>query len=624
MAVMQKKMLLGVRFSLGLGLIFMRAVASADNVDIYNYLGTSSTNLHLTLSDNGGDSWGHYDIAYQAHGGLPCNADPTKQWSSWDVRDDQNNYYGSITLNSDCHNATYVSYSSKDTNGYGLGNISVAEHDSQWQLTTSAVITPNTTPLSFYNDLGTGAPSLYLVLGNNGDNWNSYQISYQSNGNLPCSPNGADQWSSWNVYDGPNGTGNYYGSITLNSDCNSMSLTQYAPPADGGAHLGTVSLSYDSQSMQWQLTTNGVYPPPSPFPDVTPSQPALYPNSNTPIILSTSGRQIVDNAGDEIILKGIVRPSLEWNKTGQYLSEEDMDRMSQWREDANTCVPLSQGVAHPNVVRLDLNEVFWLSSDPESTLGSYRQIVDAVVSEAIQHHMAVILDLHWTAQNQSGQSWMADQDSVNFWKQVADKYKNYGTVIFELYNEPVNITPDIWLSGGVASDGNTYVGYQTLYDAVREEGADNLVIIGGLDYAWDLSFLSNSNYLIQADGHHPLNVMYNSHPYDANKPAGGDSIPSDLLTNYPLIFTEFGDNIASDYPAAFPAVYQNIMSYIDANHINYTGFAWWGLNQNNGHPEFPVMIQDMKTPEPVNGGCYVHADMMDHPGTDLSQLKPPV
>src|SRR4051794_8731410 len=100
--------------------------------------------------------------------------------------------------------------------------------------------------------------------------------------------------------------------------------------------------------------------------------------------------------------------------------------------------------------------------------------------------MAVILDLHWT--QYGSQSPMANKDSIRFWQEVATQYKDFGTVIFELYNEPYGIDTNTWLYGSV-----DYAGYQELYNAVRKTGANNLIICGGLDYAYDLSFV-NPNF----------------------------------------------------------------------------------------------------------------------------------
>ena len=85
------------------------------------------------------------------------------------------------------------------------------------------------------------------------------------------------------------------------------------------------------------------------------------------------------------------------------------------------------------------------------------------------------------------QQLMADTNSVTFWSEVAARYKDDGRVLFELYNEPHDVT---WTSGRTAArpaSGWEAVGMQQLYDAVRAAGAENLVIIGGLDWAFDLS-----------------------------------------------------------------------------------------------------------------------------------------
>ena len=82
---------------------------------------------------------------------------------------------------------------------------------------------------------------------------------------------------------------------------------------------------------------------------------------------------------------------------------------------------------------------------------------------------------------------MADTNSITFWSQVAGSYKNDGRVLFELYNEPHDVRWDVWKSGGMTSGGWTAAGMQQLYDAVRATGAENLVVIGGLDCAYDLS-----------------------------------------------------------------------------------------------------------------------------------------
>lgn len=456
--------------------------------------------------------------------------------------------------------------------------------------------------IAVYNWLGTGSnPNLTLTLASNGAGWNPFPISYGSVGNVPCSSNASDQWSAWNVTDA---IGNLYGTINLNSDCNAVTWGGYTAGTQG-YYLSGINFGPNSNGSAYQLTVNQIITPISAFLNAPEAVPATY-SDGTSIVLSTNDQQIINNHAEPIILKGLVRPSLEWNPEGQYLSTSDFTNMSNnWKA---------------NVIRIDLNESYWLDPNIGPT---YQKIINAMVYYAIQNNMAVILDLHWLTQNQSP---MADQNSLTFWTQVAQDYKNFGTVIFELYNEPEGFTDsNIWLNGGTVTDpnsGNSYtaVGYQALYNAVRAADANNLVIVNGMNYGYDLSFVTAS-FQIQPYNGQPLNIIYGSHPYDKSgvdetNPTTLDENLSYVLANYPVIFTEFGDTLSTDYPNGYENAYNNIVGpggFVEIHPtVNYTAFAWWV-----GEPDFPALISDW-TGTPLNGGTIVQTDMLDHPGTPLT------
>lgn len=292
----------------------------------------------------------------------------------------------------------------------------------------------------------------------------------------------------------------------------------------------------------------------------------------------------------------MVRPSLEWNPQGQYLGKTDIDAMSTWQI---------------NALRLDLNQNYWFSSAATTQIGSYKQIINAIIYYATHHGLVVILDLHWTENGH--QSPMANKASLRFWKEVAQEYKGFGTVLFELYNEPVNISKHTWLHGDA-----TYAGYQALYDAVRSTGAKNICIFNGLDYGYDLSFV-NQNFEVKG-----TNLIYGSHPYnekgDANYMGSGGSFAQNfagVINRYPLIFTEFGVNESSYFPTGYQAVYERIIQYAVSNHISYTGFAWW-VEQNNPNT-FPALIKDFKG-TPLNGGVNIFNDLKTHPPIKLTDM----
>lgn len=322
-----------------------------------------------------------------------------------------------------------------------------------------------------------------------------------------------------------------------------------------------------------------------PFPDADVATPAVYPGTTERVVLSAKGPILVNNHGKTIILKGLVRPSLEWNPQGQYLSPTDIQNMKKW------------GI---NVIRLDLNQNFWANSQPINVKGSYKQIIDAFIYYAIQNDIAVILDLHWTEDGH--QSPMANKNSVKFWQEIASQYKDFGTVIFELFNEPYSISPDVWLTG----DAN-YAGYQELLDAVRKVGANNLCLVNGLDYGFDLSFI-NEKYHLKGE-----NVIYGSHPYDEKGQKDGSFSPNfgDVVGKYPLFFTEFGTNETQYFPKGYERVYNNILTYINHNQASYSGFAWWVQDD-----VFPSIIKDWSG-TPMNGGEIIRSDLIHNPPSSL-------
>ena len=109
----------------------------------------------------------------------------------------------------------------------------------------------------------------------------------------------------------------------------------------------------------------------------------------------------------------------------------------------------------------------------------------------------IILDLHSSGipgewGRQIGQHVMPDQNSLEFWKSFASIYSNHPAVIFDLYNEPHDVTWDILaqtvarstkrqLAGNPAKSFQA-VGMQALLEAIRATGAGTTVVRGGLDW----------------------------------------------------------------------------------------------------------------------------------------------
>ena len=123
--------------------------------------------------------------------------------------------------------------------------------------------------------------------------------------------------------------------------------------------------------------------------------------------------------------------------------------------------------------------------------------------------------------------------------------QSYSNVLFELYNEPHPPSFACWAAGCAITQDNTngakynYTGVsiQSLVNAVRGAGANNLALVAGINWGFDLSQL----------GTFPItgtNIVYDSHPYPysgKNTTAEWDAAFGYLTSKYPVMSAEFGE-----------------------------------------------------------------------------------
>src|SRR5262249_40524785 len=118
-----------------------------------------------------------------------------------------------------------------------------------------------------------------------------------------------------------------------------------------------------------------------------------------------------------------------------------------------------------------------------------------------------------------------------------------------LFGEPHDTSWDIWLNGGQVVTrilhGNHYAPGQGVYQAigmaalvakVRAVAPDNIIVLSGLSWGYDLQGVSQG-YTIQAQ-----NLIYSTHPFNYASKAPTDW-PQDfgnLSVHTPVIAAEFG------------------------------------------------------------------------------------
>ena len=318
-----------------------------------------------------------------------------------------------------------------------------------------------------------------------------------------------------------------------------------------------------------------------------------------------NGNTICTPDGRAHLLHGVARMSLEWNPAGENLSRGDFALMGSW---------------NANVVRMGLNQDFWLAGSPLYD-ASYANTVDNAIAWAEMAGMDVILDLHWSDRGTLGscppsagcQQLMADANSVTFWSEVAARYKNDGRVMFELYNEPHDIPWQVWKSGGDTGQGWQAVGMQQLYDTVRATGAQNLVLIGGLNWGYDLSG-------VPANRIGGYNIVYTTHPYGT--PDGFTRPPSEwnrtwgfLTQTDPVVATEFG--VLNDNSCG-TQYQQQVIAYADAHFAGWTAWVWFAGDCSTG---FITLIRDWAgTPSPE--GTIVRAALLGYNDPPASPPRP--
>jgi hypothetical protein len=253
-----------------------------------------------------------------------------------------------------------------------------------------------------------------------------------------------------------------------------------------------------------------------------------------------------------------------------------------------------------------MNEDCWLGiNGVDSSVGgaNYQSpIEDAVNLITKTNSMYVILDLHMSAAGTTqarSQGSMPDADhSVTFWQQVAAAYKNNGSVIFDLFNEPLMGSGteaeqfSCWKNGSASAGGGdcpmvnfAVAGMQTLVTAVRQAGATNLLMLGGTAYS---SILDLWPAYVPADTLSPPNLAASWHVYDDQ--GGCTSDPAKTLATlcpatspglgaeavmaagYPIVVGETGYYSCSGTVGAlwFPI----FLSWADTQGIGYVAWSW--------------------------------------------------
>ncbi len=333
---------------------------------------------------------------------------------------------------------------------------------------------------------------------------------------------------------------------------------------------------------------------------------SLAEDAETDITLYVRGNKIVDGQGNIVRLYGVNCPSLEWTPGGDNMPEAVIEAFDNW-----DC----------NLVRLPMNQDFWFGygANQNDEGKAYRELIDAIVNIAAERNKYIWLDLHWSNAGTewgkyTGQHKMPDENSLTFWLSVAEAYKNHPNVLFGLYNEPYDVSWSIWknggevsetlpVSGGIKRETIKYkaVGMQTLIDAIRGIGANNIVIVGGLDWGFDLSRVTDPDYEL-VDTEEGNGIVYDTHPYPW-KNKNWSHIIDKTGAKHPVIVGEFGIEADAKDPtkpdnSQFKNYYETLINWIEEHQYS---FAAWSFHPSAG----PSIIENWQYDPTPYHGAYV-------------------
>lgn len=309
--------------------------------------------------------------------------------------------------------------------------------------------------------------------------------------------------------------------------------------------------------------------------------------------LKTQGNQIVVKAtGERVRLVGANFSGLE--------NDAGYDR------NFLNSLEVLKGTWKGNIIRLAVNDGLWFQTNTTAR-DAYRAKVDAIITRAGELDVYVILDLHKYA--------IPTTAATTFWTHAANLYKTQPHVLFGLYNEPHTTTAKpltwpLWRNGDSAGPG-----MQTLLQTVRDQGANNIVVVGGLDYAYDLrgimpGYNGLTNGYALTDTSSGNGVVYDSHVYPWKSYIQGTSANASLY--YPFILGEFGHPSGTTVGFLPGQTFESHTSWVPRmmDWIATNNFHWVGWNfSDTAHP---AMLSDWSYTPTAHLGASMLIDMQDY------------
>jgi endoglucanase len=295
--------------------------------------------------------------------------------------------------------------------------------------------------------------------------------------------------------------------------------------------------------------------------------------------IAVSGNHLVDAQKQIVTLHGVNISGTQWEcLSGKAFAtpndEAAISAIAAW---------------HVNAVRIPLNEDCWLGINGAPTdVATYHQEIWDYVQRLHAQGMYAILDLHWNAPGATlshlGPGFeayfeTADEDHTpTFWESVSTYFKEDHAVLFDLVNEPFGISWRCWLEGCMAPRGFQTAGMQQLVDAIRNTGATQPIMVGGLEDA----SLAGQEWL----NYHPIDpdsqLVASVHAYDQKWISVFNKNIGVVAEQFPVVMGEIGEKDCADDDLDV------LLPWADEHGVSYLAWDWY----TGGCTTSPALISD--------------------------------
>jgi len=270
----------------------------------------------------------------------------------------------------------------------------------------------------------------------------------------------------------------------------------------------------------------------NPNPATPPANPSVANAVNEYGQLKISGNRIVGKNTQPVQLRGM---SFFWSQwIGKYYTPETV----KWLKDDWRCTLVRAAMAIDNDGYLKNPAV-------------EKQKVITVVDAAIAQGLYVIIDWH------DHEAEKHTEQAKAFFAEMAQKYGDNPNIIYEIYNEPLNVS---W-----STVIKPYA--EAVIAAIRQHDPDNIVVVGTRNWSQDVVAAANDPI---AGG----NIAYTLHYYAAtHKQWLRDNAATALNKGIALIVTEFGTCEASGNGFLDAAESKLWWKFLDDNKISWTNWS---------------------------------------------------